>query len=86
MSDKVTDGGVEEPIPEWTAAFDKLRLAENQPTKIVKHETQENLNRMVAVFNAISDAYDRSDKAEEERLIGRMGGTPVPGLTKDKDA
>ena len=25
MSDKVTDGGVEETIPEWTAAFDKLR-------------------------------------------------------------
>ena len=67
-------------------AFDKLRLAGNLHTKIVKLETQENLNRLVDVFNAISDAYDRGDKAEEERLIRKMGGTPAPGLTKDKEA
>ena len=66
-------------------AFDKLRLAGNLPTQIVKHETEETLNRLVDVFNAVSDAYDRGDKAETERLIQRMGGTPVPGLTKDKD-
>jgi len=66
-------------------AFDKLRLIENQPTKIVKHETQAKLSRSIDNFNAISNAYDRGDKAEEEKLIQRMGGTPVPGLTKDKE-
>ena len=66
-------------------AFDKLRLAENQPTNIIQHDSEADLNRLIGQFEAISDAYDRGDKAEEEKLIQRMGGTPVPGLTRDKD-
>ncbi len=66
-------------------AFDKLRLAENQPTTIVKHDTQANLNRLVDVFKAISDADQRGDKAETDRLIRQIGGTPAPGLTKNKE-
>ena len=66
-------------------AFDKLRLAENQPTNIIQHDSEADLNRLIGHFEAISDAYDRGDKAETDRLIQRMGGTPVPGLTKDKE-
>ena len=66
-------------------AFDKLRLASNEATTIVKHQTQADLNRLIGQFEAISDAYDRGDKAEEEKLIRQMGGTPVPGLTRDQE-
>ncbi len=38
-------------------AFDKLRLAENQPTNIVQHEnSEEHRKRLVEQFNAISRA------------------------------
>jgi len=67
-------------------AFDKLRLAENLPTAIVKQDTQADLNRLGDHFSAISNAHQRGDKAEEERLVKQLGGTTVPGLAKDKDA
>ncbi len=67
-------------------AFDKLRLAENQPTNIVQHESfEENNKRLIEKFEAISDADQRGDHAEADRLIRRIGGTPAPGLTKNKE-
>jgi hypothetical protein len=62
--------------------FDKLRLLESQPTKITRHESDANLERLVAQFSAIGEA----DGDEAARLIEKMGGTPPPGLKKDKDA
>jgi len=68
-------------------AFDKLRLAENQPTNIVQHESsKEHQGRLVEQFRAVSKAYKRGDDAEVERLTRRMGGTPVPGIKRDNDA
>jgi len=68
-------------------AFDKLRLAENQPTAIVQHEkTDERLGRIAHEFRAISEASGRRDDAEVERLTRLLGTTPVPGLKRDKDS
>jgi len=68
-------------------AFDKLRLAENQPTNIVQHENwEEHLKRVAGKFGAISDASRRGDQEEADRLIREMGGTPMPIPKKDKDA
>ncbi len=67
-------------------AFDKLRLAENQPTNIIQHEnSEEHLKRLADQCNAISKATRRGDNAEADRLIRRMGGTPMPIPTQDKD-
>ncbi len=67
--------------------FDKLRLAENQPTNIVQHEnSEEHLKRLADQCTAISKATRRGDNAEADRLIRRMGGTPIPIPAKDKDA
>lgn len=66
-------------------AFDKLRLAENQPTAIVQHDkANEHLERLADDFRAISKASNRGDDAEVERLTRRLGGTPVPSLKRDK--
>ena len=68
-------------------AFDKLRLAENQPTNIVQHENgEEQGKRLVEQFNAISRAGQRGDHDEQDRLIRKMGGTPMPRPKKDEDA
>jgi len=63
-------------------AFDKLRLAENQATTIVQQEdSNEYLERLTKNVRAISAA----DDAEADKLIRRMGGTPLPRLKKDKE-
>jgi len=67
-------------------AFDKLRLAENQPTNIVQHESWEDRKKLLLEkLSAIGKADKRGDYAEVERLTRRMGGTPVPIRTRDKD-
>jgi hypothetical protein len=67
-------------------AFDKLRLAENQPTNIVQHEnSEEHIKRLAEKCIAISRASRRGDYDEQDRLIRKMGGTPIPRLKKDKD-
>jgi hypothetical protein len=67
-------------------AFDKLRLAENQPTHIVQHEnSKEHLKILANKFRAIGEADQRGDHAEADRLIRKMGGTPMPRPTQDKD-
>ncbi len=67
-------------------AFDKLRLAENQPTSITRHDSEVNLKRLADQCTAISKATRRGDNAEADRLVRRMGGTPIPIPAKDKDA
>ena len=67
-------------------AFDKLRLAENQPTSITQHESEANLNRLAEESKAISRARRRGDHDEADRLVREMGGTPLPRPTQDKDA
>ncbi len=68
-------------------AFDKLRLAENQPTNIVQHEnSDEHIKRLSDQCKAISQASRRGDNAEADRLVRRMGGTPMPRPKKDKDS
>ena len=67
-------------------AFDKLRLAENQPTNIIQHDSEANLKRLVDGFKAISTAGERGEDAEADKLIRRMGGTPIPIPKLDKDA
>ena len=68
-------------------AFDKLRLAENQPTNIVQHENwDERRKHLAEEMKAISKAGQRGDLDEQDRLIRRMGGTPMPRPKKDKDS
>ena len=68
-------------------AFDKLRLAENQPTNIVQHENWDERRKHLAKdLKAISKAGQRGDLDEQDRLIRRMGGTPMPRPKKDKDS
>ena len=65
-------------------SFDKLRLAENQPTNIVQHESdKERRNRLIENFTAIGKADLRGDYEEADRLIRKMGGTPMPRPDKD---
>jgi len=66
-------------------SFDKLRLAENQPTNIVQHDSEANQKRVFAHLEAISDAYERGDDAEFARLTGRKDGIPLPISKQDKD-
>jgi len=67
--------------------FDKLRLAENQPTNIVQHEnSEERIKRLMEQCKAISRAGRRGDLDEQDRLIRKMGGTPIPRPKKDKDS
>lgn len=68
-------------------AFDKLRLAESQPTTIVQHESsEEQLKRLAEGFRTIAKADKRGDGAEVERLK-RMLDKGLPILpTPDKDA
>ena len=63
-------------------AFDKLRLAENQPTNITRHESEVNLKRLADEFRAISEAGQREDDAEVERLKRKLG-KPLPKITAD---
>ena len=66
--------------------FDKLRLAESQPTNIVQHQSSKvDLQRLSDEFTEIAAAYRRGDKAETDRLVRRMGGTPIPLPSKDGD-
>ena len=69
-------------------AFDKLRLAENQPTNIVQHEnTDENLRRLLEEFEAISEAYQRGDDAKVDKRLTRRIDKESPPISKaDKDA
>lgn len=68
-------------------AFDKLRLAENQPTNIVAHEnSKEHLQRLIDRFAAIGEADKRGDDVEVERLKRRLGVKPIPLPPKDKDS
>ena len=68
-------------------AFDKLRLAENQPTNIVRHESeQERTQRLLQDFNAIAEADQRRDDAEVDRLKRRLGKGIHVIPTQDKDA
>ena len=68
-------------------AFDKLRLAENQPTNIVQHENwNERRKHLAEEMKAISKAGKQGDLDEQDRLIRQMGGTPMPRPKKDKDA
>jgi len=65
-------------------AFDKLRLAENQPTNIVQHESsKEHQGLLVEQFREVSKAYRRGDDAEVARLTRRMGGTPIPSIKRN---
>ena len=58
-------------------SFDKLRLAENQPTNIVQHESEEERLKIVLEnLEKIGDADRRGDHAEADRLTRRIGGTP----------
>jgi len=67
-------------------AFDKLRLAENQPTNIVQHESSENsIKRFTEKFEAIAGAYQRGDAAEYKRLVRPFRDTALPPPTKDKE-
>jgi len=68
-------------------SFDKLRLAENQPTKIVQHESEEERMKIVIEdLENIATAYDRGDAAEVTRLARRMGVTnPLLPTKPDKD-
>jgi len=60
--------------------FDKLRLLESQPTRITRHESDANQKFLLEQFTAIGKA----DGDEAARLIREMGGTPAPGLKRDK--
>ena len=67
-------------------AFDKLRLAENQPTNIVQHESSENsIKRFTEKFEAIAGAYQRRDAAEYNRLVRPFRDTALPPPTKDEE-
>ena len=66
-------------------SFDKLRLAENQPTKIVQHDSEAQQKRVFADLEAISEAYQRGDEAEYKRIVRRVGGTPIPLPTQNKE-
>jgi hypothetical protein len=66
--------------------FDKLRLAENQPTKIVQHESSEaRLQQLANLFASISLASQRDDKGEYERLTEPFGDTALPMPEKGED-
>ena len=68
-------------------AFDKLRLAENQPTNIVQHENSEDsIKRFTEKFEAISGAYKRGDAAEYKRLVRPFRDTSIPLPVKDEEA
>jgi len=68
-------------------AFDKLRLAENQPTNIVQHENSEDsIKRFTEKFEAIAGAYQRGDAAEYNRLVRPFRDTALPLPTKDEDS
>jgi len=68
-------------------AFDKLRLAESQPTAIVQHENSEDsIKRFTEKFEAIAGAYQRRDAAEYKRLVRPFRDTALPMPTKDEDA
>ena len=67
-------------------AFDKLRLAESQPTAIVQHESSdESIKRMTEKFEAIAGAYQRRDAAEYKRLVRPFRDTALPMPVKDEN-
>ena len=67
-------------------SFDKLRLAENQPTTIVKQESsKDHLERLAELFRNIGRAMKEGDKAEYERLTHQFGDTGLPWSIVKKD-
>ncbi len=68
-------------------AFDKLRLAESQPTAIVQHEdAKKNLQRVMEKCWAIGADMQRGDDADvDERLTRRIGKETPVIPKKDKD-
>jgi len=67
-------------------SFDKLRLAENQPTNIIQHESSEESNkRLTERFEAIGAAYQRGDAAEYKRLVRPFRDTALPMPVKDEE-
>ena len=67
-------------------SFDKLRLAENQPTNIVQHESsQDETKRLADTFSKISVAAREGDREEYERLTRPFGKHALPMPTKDED-
>ncbi len=68
-------------------AFDKLRLAENQPTNIVSHEdAEENLRRVMEKCRAIGEAMERGDYTGlDERVARRLGKEKPLNSKPDKD-
>ena len=63
--------------------FDKLRLAESQPTNIVQHQSSKvDTKRLKDEYVAIAAAYRRGDAAEIER-IERIQDKGPPLLPKD---
>ena len=66
-------------------SFDKLRLAENQPTKIVQHDSEADLKRTLTKLEKIAEAYQRGDAAEYKKLVRPFRDTALPMPTKDKE-
>ena len=67
-------------------SFDKLRLAEDQPTNIVQQENSvEHTKRVLEMFAKISRAALGGDRAEYERLTRRFGGTALPMPPEKED-
>ena len=67
-------------------SFDKLRLAENQPTNIVQHESSaEETQRLGDKFAAISTAYHQGDAEEYKRLTRDFGKQALPFPSPDKE-
>ncbi len=66
--------------------FDKLRLAENQPTNIVQHENSEDsIKRFTEKFQAIAEAHQQGDAAEYKKLTRPFRETALPMPTKDEE-
>ena len=67
-------------------AFDKLRLAENQPTAIVQQEnSEERMQRLTDKLREISRAHKRGDAEEYKRLTRGFGKHALPIPEKHKD-
>lgn len=92
MRDNKTGELIRVPVKAKEAAIigaivsDKLRLAENQPTTIVQHESVEQARkRLLDHFRAIANAVKSGDQAAYDKLERDMGGTPTPLAKKGED-
>ena len=67
-------------------SFDKLRLAESQPTTIVQHkDSSEDMQRLAEKFQAIARASKKEDAEEYKRLTKPFGKSAMPFPKKDTD-